>query len=106
MVGFPLSDWNEDTTVFLFFVIVALIAFTGGVSPGENPLVWGSALFLGVVFAVNGVFLGAGLGLLLPVLLLGILLYFQVLGKLVGDGMIAWIMCAFVIMLLAGAGLA
>jgi hypothetical protein len=38
------------------------------------------------------------------VLLVGVLLYLKGLGALLGEGPIAWVMCAFVIMLLAGAG--
>ncbi|MEM0475555.1 MAG: hypothetical protein QW343_02050 [Candidatus Norongarragalinales archaeon] len=106
MSWLPLSGLNEDSAVIFFFVLVALMAFTGMVEVSENPLVWGFAVLFGVVFAIKAALLGAGLGVLLPLFLLVVLLYFQGLGKLVGDGVLAWIFCAFVIMVLAGAGLA
>ncbi len=102
----PLGIFNEDAFVILLFVLVALGVFTDGGSFGENPLVWGFAMFAGLIFASVSALLGAGLGVLLPVLFIGVLLYLNVLGKLVGDGVMAWIVCAFAIMMLAGAGYA
>ncbi|MFH0973183.1 MAG: hypothetical protein V1817_00100 [Candidatus Micrarchaeota archaeon] len=103
----PLSGWSEDTTVIFFFVLVSLFVFTGTSSGySDSPLVWGFAMFIGVVFALKAVLLGAGLGILLPLLLVFMLFYFQGLGKLLGDGAVAWILCAFIIMVLASAGMA
>lgn len=102
---FPLSGWSEDAAVTFFFVFVALSVFTGMAGSYSNsPFVWGFALFFGVVGAAISALTGAGLGILLPVLLIGMILYFQVLGKVLGDGVVAWIMCAFVIMMLAAGG--
>ncbi len=102
----PLSGWSEDTTVIFFFVLVALLVWTGNGTYGDNPLVWGFAMFLGVVMAAMSALTSAGLGILLPVLIIAMLFYFQGLGKLLGDGAVAWILCAFVIMVLASVGMA
>lgn len=99
-----LGVFNEDSTVILLFVIVSLVAWTGGSGVADNPLVWGFALFLGAVFGVISVVVGSGLGILLPLVLVGVLFYLKGLGNILGEGSVAWILCAFVIMILAGAG--
>jgi hypothetical protein len=98
-----LADWSEDTAVIFFFVLVSLMVFTGFTnSYGESPLVWGFALFMGII----SVLIGAGLGILLPLFLIFVLFYFQGVTRLLGGGIVAWVFCAFVIMLLASAGFA
>jgi hypothetical protein len=52
------------------------------------------------------VLIGAGLGILLPLFLIFVLFYFQGVTRLLGGGIVAWVFCAFVIMLLASAGFA
>ena len=99
-----LGVFDEDSTVILLFVLVALTAWTGGAGYAENPLVWGFALFIGAVFALISAVIGSGLGILLPLVFVGVLFYLKGLGSVLGGGTVAWIICAFVIMILAGAG--
>ncbi len=106
-MGFPLSGWTEDTTVIFFFVLVTVCVFTGSSSSyADNPLVWGFATFLGVVFGSIGALASSGLGLLVPIAFIVMLFYFQTLTHFLGEGPVAWILCAFVIMLLASGGYA
>ena len=77
--------FNTETLVVLVLVIFAFVSITGGASANpDNLLVWGPAWFIKIPFELLQA-ISAGFPILIPFAIIGLLVYFNVLLKLLGE---------------------
>ena len=92
---------NTADMAFLMLIFVFMFATFGGMGYSENPFVWGSAMFIGVIGAVMGLAAGSGAAVILVPLALIVLFKgcLPALGNFVGEGLLAFFVIAFFIVL-------
>jgi len=97
---YPPGSDTADMALLLIIFVLMLSAF-GGFGYGDNPLVWGSAMFIGVIFGVINAAAASGAAIILVPLALVLMLkgYMPSLGDFVGEGMLAFFIIAFFIVL-------
>ena len=97
---YPPGSDTADMALLLIIFVFMLSAF-GGFGYGDNPLVWGSAMFIGVIFGVINAAAASGAAIVLVPLTLIVLFkgYLPALGNFVGEGMLAFFIIAFFIVL-------
>lgn len=96
----------DGFTLVVFVMILALISFTyGGAGIADNMWIWGSAMFFTPVVNVIDSLLDVGFGWAMPLFIIFVLLYFGFLVNFLGEGTVALIAVASVIVMLASFGL-
>ncbi|VVB67061.1 Uncharacterised protein [Candidatus Norongarragalina meridionalis] len=85
----------------LLIIFVFMLSAFGGFGYGDNPLVWGSAVFIGVIFGAINAAAASGAAIILVPLVLVVMFkgYMPSLGSFVGEGLLAFFVIAFFIML-------
>ena len=94
---------GSDTAymAFLLIIFVLMLSAFGGFGSGDNPLVWGSAMFIGVIFGVINAAAASGAAIVLVPLALVLMFkgYMPSLGNFAGEGLLAFFIIAFFIVL-------
>ena len=93
---YPPGSDTADMALLLIIFVFMLSAF-GGFGYSDNPLIWGSAAFIGVIFGVINAAAASGAAIILVPLALVLMFkgYMPALGDFVGEGLLAFFIIAF-----------
>lgn len=96
-----LLDWDPVTTVGFVILFLLLFGSYGGAAPTDNLIVQGAAMFIEIPFLILGS-IGANAWLLLPLAVLAMFVYFNGIANFAGEGMLALMIVAYLIVMVGG----